>query len=289
MARRWMKAAAAVIVGAALAWGAVAWWHRADAPADRLQRLRAGEPLRVGYAVEPPYAIVRPDGQVDGVAPEVARLVGERLGLSRYEWVQARFDALIPELRAHRFDVVAAGMFITPQREAWVAHSRPMMQVRSGVLWRRSAEETQASAWKGWEPVQRVAVIEGSVEHQRWLAGGGLQDRLMLVPDAASGQAAVLEGLADALALSWPSVQWMATHSQGRLQAHPLDAGELLGAQADHPAFQFRHEDEALRRAWDQALDEVLGSEQYAAVLARWELGEEVFPARDRQPQEGGR
>lgn len=289
MARRWMKAVAvAVVTAVAAVWGLVQWRYAADATAERLQRLRAGEPLRVGYAVEPPYAVVRADGQVEGLAPEVARLVGERLGVSRYEWIQTRFDALIPELRARRFDVVAAGMFITAQREALVAHSRPMMRVRSGVLWRRSAEETQPSPWRGWEAVQRVAVIEGAVEHERWLSGGGLQDRLMLVPDAASGQAAVLDGLADALALSWPSVQWMAVHSQGRLQAHALAPEELLGAEADHPAFQFRHEDEALRRAWDEALDDVLRSEQYSAVLARWQLGEEVRPARKLQPREGG-
>jgi polar amino acid transport system substrate-binding protein len=286
--RRWMWAAAAVM-GLITMWGVLPGRHATHDRADALQRLRAGEPLRVGYAVEPPYAVVRADGQVEGLAPEVARMVGQRLGVTRYEWIQTRFDALIPELRAHRFDVVAAGMFITAQREAWVAHSRPMMQVRSGVLWRRAAEDTSpAAAWHGWETVQRVAVIEGSVEHQRWLAGGGLQDRLMLVPDAASGQAAVLEGWADAFALSWPSVQWMAAHSQGRLQAQPLAPGELLGADLDHPAFQFRHEDQALRQAWDAALRDVLGSPQYAALLVRWQVGQDAHPALERAPREGG-
>ncbi|MFN3415086.1 MAG: transporter substrate-binding domain-containing protein [Caldimonas sp.] len=271
--QRWLIVVCVLAVAAVLAWR----WAPHPGRDDSLQRVQAGAALRVGYAVEAPYALVQADGGVTGAAPELARLVGERLGVRQFVWIQTHFDALIPELLARRFDVVAAGMFITPERAERVAHSRPTQKVRAGLLVRAPTEET-AKATGAIDELARVAVIEGSVEHIRWVRAGWPADRLMLVPDAAAGRSAVLEGLADALALSLPTVRWMAAHSNGKLSARAMGSGQAWTEEADFTAFQFHPQDVALREAWDEALAAVIGSPAHLEAVRPWGFGLEELP-----------
>ncbi|MBL8112631.1 MAG: transporter substrate-binding domain-containing protein, partial [Acidobacteria bacterium] len=156
------RVAALSLFGAgAIAWAAIAFLDR-----DRsLERpLRSGV-LRVAYAVEPPYAYVGADGQVTGESPELARRVIGGLGIPEVRFIQTEFGSLLPGLQAGRYDVVASGMFITPERARVVSFSIPTFRVRQGLLVREgnprdlhSYRDAVAS------PEVRVAVVSGSVE-----------------------------------------------------------------------------------------------------------------------------
>ncbi len=72
--------------------------------------------LTVGIANEAPYGFEDENGVPTGEAPEVAKEVLARLGIPEIRSVIVDFGALIPGLTAGRFDMIAAGMFITPDR-----------------------------------------------------------------------------------------------------------------------------------------------------------------------------
>ncbi len=265
-----------ILVGLAIAYA----WMPGCAD-DSLSRHQAGQPFRIGYAIEPPYAFLTPEGEVTGEAPEIAKRIASRLGFLNVTWRNFEFSSLIGKLEAGHIDMIAAGMYATPMRARRAAFSEATFQVRSGLLvaagnpkrlhgTRQVAEETDV----------RLAVLSGSVEETLYRSLGVPANRLVVVPDALTGCSAVKSGLADALALSSPSVFWMAKtrgEHPGQVEAaHPYEA--LANEELGCGAFAFRKEDRALLQAWNQALREFLGSDEHAALVASFGFAPNDLP-----------
>lgn len=90
--------------------------------------------VRLGITGSVPYGYTDKDGRVTGEAPEVARAVFEKLGVSEIRATQVAFDQLIPALNAGQFDVVAVGMYITPERCKNALFSRPDYVMQEAFL-----------------------------------------------------------------------------------------------------------------------------------------------------------
>lgn len=240
-----------------------------------LDRVRQRGELRVGYAPEPPYALLQADGTPTGEGPIVAAEVARQLGL-RPVWILTSFDRLIPELEARRFDLVAAGLFVTPARARRVRFSSPTLRVRQGWL-QPAGAATLPTAYAQVQPsaTQRVAVIEGSVEMAYFLPRAGA-DGLLVLPDAQAAAAAVQAGRAQALALSLPAVRALAAASAGRLKAV---AGNGQGASL--VALALHRDDEALAAAVDAVLARYIGSPAHVAALKTFGLGADDLPDDD--------
>ena len=255
---------------AALAAGVVAWV--AGSGDEALERVRETGVIRIGYAVEAPYARVGPDGRVTGASPELARLVAERMGIRRIEWVQTSFDALIVELQEGRFDLIAAGLFITPERAKAVSFAEPSLRVVSPALLVRAGNPRAIRSYTAAiaNPQLRIAALAGSVE-ERGLQGRGLPPaRLLSVPDANTGLQAVESGAADALALSLPTIRRMARDHPATLEAAALTEP----GSADYPdstfyaAFAFSRQHGGLLRAWNEAQAAIVGSPAHLETIA---------------------
>jgi len=257
------------------------WWPGGAAPqGDTLARVLAGAELRIGYAVEAPYAWVDGNGRVTGESPELARLVATTLGPVQIRWVQMPFESLIDGLLAGRIDLIAAGMFITPQRAQRVRFSLPSLRVVPGLLVSATSDRPAAAPYRALagRAGYRVAVIDGSVEAGELQALGLAPARLLVVPDTAAGTAAVASGLADALALSMPTVRWLAASSGGRLRALPATDPMQPEAGTGLVAYQFRPNDAALLQAWNRGLQRWLGSQAHRRLLARQGLAADDLP-----------
>lgn len=81
--------------------------------------------VRIGIANEVPYGYEGADGQATGEAPELARAILGELGIDNMEATVVEFGALIPGLLAGQYDMIAAGMFINPERAEQVIFSDP--------------------------------------------------------------------------------------------------------------------------------------------------------------------
>lgn len=81
--------------------------------------------VRIGIANEVPYGYEGPDGEATGEAPELARAILSELGIDNMEATVVEFGALIPGLLAGQYDMIAAGMFINPERAQQVMFSDP--------------------------------------------------------------------------------------------------------------------------------------------------------------------
>lgn len=283
-----VRTAAFVALLGAASIGAYAAFKPSD-PA--LERIRETGVLRVGYAVEAPYAFIASDGLVTGESPELAKLVARELGVQRIEWILTTFDALIPDLREGRFDVVASGLFVTPEREALVAFAEPSLAVRAGLLVRkgnplRLFDYRDAIT----DPAARVAVVAGSVEEHRLSARGLPHSRMLVVPDAITGCRAVESGTADALALSRPTTRLMARQFPG------LEAIAVIGsASPGGPEVEFRvaaavsRARPALRDAWNAAQARVVGSPEHLRAIALFGFEAADLPGAPRSARAADR
>lgn len=237
--------------------------------------------ISVGYAVEAPYAFLTGDGKVTGESPEVARVIAQRLGIPRIEWRLTEFDRLIDELEARRFDVIAAGMFITPERAQRVLFSSPTFQVRTGILVRRgNPRKLHSIRDVSTNETVRIAVLRGSVEEKKILDLGVPRERVVSVPDADSGYGLVCLGRADALMLSAPTLRWMAARDAGNgTEMVALDdAAQALVPESGLGAFAFRMKDRALRDAWNAELAKFIGSDEHRRLVGPWGFTRAEFP-----------
>jgi polar amino acid transport system substrate-binding protein len=247
---------------------------------DALARAKRGEPLRIGYAVEAPYAFVARGGAVSGESPSIAAFVAGRLGVTKVEWRRLEFGSLIDALEADRIDLIAAGMFITPQRESRVLFSAPTFRARQGLLVRSgNPKGLRSYAQAASSPDARVAVLSGSVEETILLSQGIDERRLIRVPDAGTGFAALASGMADGLALSAPTVRWMASRdgSGSTEAARPME--QSAGYSGGYGAFGFRKADYRLRDAWNRVLESFVGGEEHLALVGPFGFSREDLPA----------
>lgn len=247
-----------------------------------LSKVQSKKVIRIGYAIEPPYAFLKPNKEVAGQSPDIAKHIAQKLGAEKFEWKQIEFSQIFKELQTGRIDVAAAGTFITPERAESVNFSEPIFHVRQGLLVLKG-NPRKLNSYKNFAemPEVKVAVIAGSVE-QQFLRRAGVSDKQIVpVPDALTGRAAVENQNADCLALSSPTVQWMAIKDQlGKTEmAQPFEQFQIpTENRSGYGAFAFRKQDVNLLKAWNAELKKFIGTEEHKKMVAEYGFTDSELP-----------
>ena len=240
-----------------------------------LERMRQSGVARVGYANEAPFAYYdTTTHQLTGEAPEVARYVLKQMGVPRIEGVLTEFGALIPGLKARRFDIIAAGMYITPARCRQIAFSEPTYGIGQAFIVKagnpsnlHSYEDVAA------HPTARIGVVAGAIELEYTRAVGIPYSRVMIFPDAPSAVAGVEAGRIDAYAGTSPTIQNLLDKAGNRMieRAAPFTDPLIKRKRArGYGAFGFRKEDSDLLQAFNGHLTTFIGSPQHHALVKRF-------------------
>jgi len=174
-----------------------------------LDQLRKAGVIRVGFANEAPYGYADSSGKLTGEAPTVAKAVMQKLGVPDLEGVLTEFGALIPGLNANRFDMIAAGMFITPQRCQAILFSNPdylateALAVKAGNPHNLTDYQSVANS--------RVVVgAESGAVEGPWMKQSGVpSSRIQLFPNGPTGIQALASGRVDAFALTAISLEYL--------------------------------------------------------------------------------
>lgn len=244
-------------------------------------RQPAPSQLRIGYAVEAPYAFVLANGTITGESPEVAKVIASRIGVHKIIWRQVDFSALIPELEEGRIDVIAAGMFITPERARRIDFSEPSFHVFPALL----VEKGNPHALHSYQdvvanPALRCAVLAGSIEEMAFRALGMPTARLVLVPDVLTGRVALETRLAQCLALSAPTLEWMILQDRlGKTEVvRDVSAATGSAVGSGYGGFGFRKDDQKLLQAWNRELKMYVGSEEHIRLIATFGFTKQELP-----------
>ena len=239
--------------------------------------------IRVGFANEAPFGFATPDGKLTGEAPEVAKAVLAKIGIPQVDGVLTEFGSLIPGLKAGRFDIIAAGMFINPKRCAEIAFSEPSYGIGQAML----VKSGNPKAIKDYSSIKenadlKLAVMAGAVEGGYAKDAGVPETQLVVLPDQSSLLAAVQSGRADAAALTALSIAEMAKKGEGVETTKPF--GEVAGKSVKgHGGFGFRKEDTDLLEAFNSELKKFIGTPEHIALVTPFGFGEDYLPNKSTE------
>ncbi len=175
-----------------------------------LDQARKAGYIRVGFANEAPYGYADSSGKLTGEAPTVAGAIMKKLGVPSLQGVLTEFGALIPGLMANRFDMIAAGMFITPQRCNAILFSNPdyiateALAVKAGNPHHLTDYQSVAAN------SQVVLGAESGAVEGPWMRQSGVpSSKIQLFPDGPTGIQALASGRVDAFALTTISLEYL--------------------------------------------------------------------------------
>ncbi|MGI9354722.1 MAG: transporter substrate-binding domain-containing protein [Rhizobiaceae bacterium] len=186
---------------------AVSFLASAPANADGIREQSMGEGLRVAIYNFKPYAYKDENGDLTGVDIEALRHV---LGKMKGKIATAQavdWGALIPGVRAKRFDVVAAGMFVNPKRCAAVQFSATTFGIAQSLVVKKGNPEGIVDYNTIAEKGLTVATIAGAAQNGFAKVSGVSADKIMEIPDNPTGIAALRANRAQVFALSAPGVR----------------------------------------------------------------------------------
>ncbi|TVL87920.1 ectoine/hydroxyectoine ABC transporter substrate-binding protein EhuB [Streptomyces sp. SAJ15] len=247
--------------GAALgAWGAAGCGRVAGADAkdggNLLERLRHQGAVRLGIAGEIPFGYIDRDGEFTGEAPEIAKVVFQRLGVERVQPVPTEFASLIPGLRAQQFDVVSAGMYITPERCQQVIFSDPDYRMRDAFI---VAKGNPKNLHDYRDIVRTGAKLASGTAYAQIgyaVAAGVKESEITVLPDQLAGLLAVEQGRVDVFAGTTVTVHNVVrqTHSGKAEATEPFQATVDGKPDVGAGGFAFRPAETRLRDAFNSEL-----------------------------------
>ncbi len=234
--------------------------------ADTLGEIKDSSSVRIGYANETPFAYTALDGSVTGESPEIVRKVFERMQIDTIKPVLTEWGSLIPGLRAGRFDLIAAGMYITPERCKQVLFTDPHYRLLDTLL----VAEGNPKNLRSYEdiannPDVKIAIMSGTVNLGYARKAGIKDSQILQVPDTTSQLQAVRSGRADAAIGTQLTMKGLADKAGDDVEA--IADFKDDPSRAGYGALAFRPQDKALRDAVNAELKQWLGSEEHLKTI----------------------
>lgn len=248
-----------------------------------LERIRERGTVRVGFANEAPYAYVdSTTGELTGEATEIARVILKRLGVNNVRGVLTEFGSLIPGLNAGRFDIIAAGMYITPTRCKQVAFSNPTYGIGEAFVVRKGNPQKLHS----YEDIARqksvrLGVVTGAIERDYAVKSGIPSSQIRVLPDAPSALEAVAAGRIHAYAGTSLTVNDLLrkANNPSLERAEPFTDPVIDGESVrGYGAFGFRQADKELQAAFNRELELFIGSPEHLELVAPFGFTENELP-----------
>jgi polar amino acid transport system substrate-binding protein len=237
----------------------------ASAEDAKLDDLKKQGFARVAIANEPPYTAVGADGKVSGAAPDVAREIFKRLGVSDIVASISEYGAMIPGLQAGRFDVITAGLFMKPQRCVAVAYSEPVLCDAEAFLMKKgNAKNLNSYADIAKDSSATIGAPGGGTEEKLALEAGVPRDRVIVVPDGQSGLKMVQDGRIDVYSLPVLSINDLVKKAS---DTNLAVVAPVKGAPVYCDGAAFKKGDEALRDAFDVELKKMKESGEFAKII----------------------
>ncbi|MCF0078550.1 ectoine/hydroxyectoine ABC transporter substrate-binding protein EhuB [Streptomyces lomondensis] len=221
---------------------------------DLLDRLRAAGVVRLGIAGEIPFGFIDKNGELTGEAPELAKVIFKRLGVDRVQPVPTEFGSLIPGLNSQQFDVVAAGMYVNPERCEQVIFSDPDYQMLDSFIVRKGNPKGLRDYRDVVEKKAKFATGTGYAEIQYAVEAGYKESDILIVPDQVAGLNAVEAGRVDVFAGTALTVREVVKKSAQAEATEPFKPLVDGKPHVDGGAFAFRPTETNLRDAFNVEL-----------------------------------
>jgi polar amino acid transport system substrate-binding protein len=232
-----------------------------------LARLRAKGSVTLGLAGEQPYSYIGRDGKMTGSAPAIARTIFPRLGVPEVEPFPTEFSSLVAGLNSQQFDIVAAGMYLNPERCAKVIFADPEYQMLDAFIVPKGNPKGLRTyrdiARTGAKMATGVGYAEIDYAKEAGVTG------ITTLPDQLAGLLAVEQGRVDVFAGTAVTVRNVVRESrttrvEATAEVTPLVRGKPV---IDAGGFAFRTPETRLRDAFNRELHKMKKSGELLALM----------------------
>lgn len=239
-----------------------------------LEKIKSGEPIRLGFTNEPPSAYPGPNGEPLGLGNVITIAVLEKMGATNVEAVVTDWGSLIPGLTAGRFDVITAAMWIKPERCRNVLFSEPIGVNKDGLI----VEAGNPLALHSYEDIRdkglTVVTGAGYTSVQDAQRAGIPDDKIMQVAGPAEMIQAVKSGRAAAAAFAHVVAKTFANKDPSIELAEPF----VSNAPSNYPAIAFQQGEQDAVDAFNAVLKDYIGTDEMLAAVAEYGYGKEMLP-----------
>ncbi|MEW9804762.1 ectoine/hydroxyectoine ABC transporter substrate-binding protein EhuB [Mesorhizobium marinum] len=239
-------------------------------------RVAAGEPIRIGFANEIPFAYPAEDGSPKGFVNVFTIGVLKKMGYDKIEPVQTEWGGLIPGLNAGRFDIVTGGMNILASRCENIAFSEPMTKVGDAFIV-APGNPKKIGDYKSLADGGAVMVTGAGYSNiEAAKAAGVTEANIMQVPGPTEILAAVKAARADAGAGTYFTMKQLADSSGGSVEV--TDPNAMPEDSFNWAGIGFRKDDQDFLDKFNAAMKEYLGSEEMMKAVAEYGYAEASLP-----------
>lgn len=246
-----------------------------------MDRVNKGEPIRLGFANEVPWAYPGEGNKPLGFANVFTLGVLQKMGygMDDIEPVVTEWGGLIPGLQANRFDVITGGMYILESRCKNVAFSDPMGTFGDAFI----VPKGNPKNLHNYEDLERenATLVTGAGYNIVEVAKdrGIPQSRIMTVPGPTEILAAVKAGRADAGGVTYFTAQNLAKKSGGTIDVS--DPSKMPKETLNWVGIAFRERDRDFLEKFNRAMDDYLGSSEMMAAVGEYGYSKSNLPADD--------
>lgn len=223
----------------------------------------------MGIANERPYGYEE-DGEATGEAPALAKEIFDRLGIDEVEYVPLEFGALVNGLNAGRLDVIAAGMFINPERAENVLFTDPDYCATTAFAVPEGNPDDLTDFESVIDSGITLGVLGGAVEGDYAIDSGVPESQVQTVDGTPNLFDSLDAGRVDAVALTAITVREQVADLDGFEATEGfvpvIDGEEQLGC----GAFGFRYEDQALRDAFNEEINSMKENDEILPIIEQF-------------------
>jgi len=241
-----------------------------------MERAEAGEPIRLGFANEVPWAYPGDSNEPLGFANAHTIGVLETMGYDNIEPVVTDWGGLIPGLKANRFDIITGGMYILQSRCENINFSEPMGIFGDAFI---VAAGNPMGIENYADLIEKDAVMVTGAGYNTVEAAkneGVPESNIMQVPGPTEILAAVRAGRADAGAVTYFTARNLAEEAGGTIEV--TNPAALPEKYLNWVGIGFRPEDQEFLDAFNAAQAEYLGSERMLEDVAPYGYTENQLP-----------
>lgn len=247
---------------------------------DKLAELKEEGTITVAFAGEEPYSFEK-DGELTGATIALHKKIFKDMGIKEVKGVKTEWNALIPGLKAGRYDAISAGMSILPDRCKEASFGDPEILYTTALM----VPEGNPKNLKDLDDVKKsgakLATMSGAIETDY---AKSLDIEATQVKSPQDGMDAVARGSSDVFALTGISLRTMDEKNPDvKVEVTDsfvavVDGKEQVGAGAT----VFKKGDDTLRDAYNEELAKITGDEKaYTDVIGEFGFTDAERPKGD--------
>lgn len=238
-------------------------------------RIAAGEPIRIGFANEAPFAYPGEEGEPLGFVNAYTIGLLAEMGHDNIEVVVTDWGGLIPALNAGRLDIVTGGMNIMASRCDSIAFSEPMLVAGDAFLV-KTGNPDDLNTYQDLIDKDATFVTGVGYNQVEIARREGVPDnRIMQVPGPTEILAALRANRAQAGGVThFTAIEMAGNHDDIEVS----DVTQLPEWTLNWAGIGFRKDDQDFVDQFNAAQESWLGSEPMMELVAEYGYGAENVP-----------